>query len=82
LEKHDYRIQRLVNKIKEAHHRTKPIKSSWRPTKKSSKIKDVGGYVGGYLRAEEKPGKRGAPSNYDIDIDFAHLILGRLHNAI
>jgi putative DNA primase/helicase len=65
----------FVNKIKEAHHTTETYKEFMAANKEEqSKIKDVGGYVGGYLRA----GKR-SPENVvhrqimTLDIDFAHL---------
>jgi putative DNA primase/helicase len=65
----------FVNKIKEPHHTNETYKEFMAANKEEqSKIKDVGGYVGGYLRA----GKR-SPENVvsrqimTLDIDFAHL---------
>jgi putative DNA primase/helicase len=65
----------FVSKIKEAHHTNETYKEFMQANKEEqSKIKDVGGYVGGYLRA----GKR-SPENVvhrqimTLDIDFAHL---------
>lgn len=63
------------NKIAEEHKTNETLKEFMAATKEDqTKIKDVGGYVGGYLRA----GKRN-PENVvhrqlmTLDIDFAHL---------
>jgi putative DNA primase/helicase len=62
-------------RIKEAHYTNETYKEFMSASKaEQGKIKDVGGYVGGYLRA----GKR-SPQNVvhrqlaTLDIDFAHL---------
>jgi putative DNA primase/helicase len=65
----------FAKKIREAHHTNETYKEFMSASKaEQGKIKDVGGYVGGYLRA----GKR-SPQNVvhrqlaTLDIDFAHL---------
>ena len=65
----------FVAKIEEAHRTNETYKEFMAASKtEQGKIKDVGGYVGGYLRA----GKR-SPENVvhrqimTLDIDFAHL---------
>jgi len=65
----------FVDKLREPHHTNETYKEFISANKaEQGKIKDVGGYVGGYLRA----GKR-SPANVvhrqiaTLDIDFAHL---------
>jgi len=65
----------FVKKLKEPHHTNETYREFLASTKEEqSHIKDVGGYVGGYLRG----GKRN-PENVmhrqvaTLDIDFAHL---------
>lgn len=65
----------FVEKIREPHYTKETFSEFMKASKmEQGKIKDVGGYVGGYLRA----GKR-SPTNVihrqlaTLDIDFAHL---------
>lgn len=65
----------FVDKIRQAHYTRETFKEFINSTKEEqSHIKDVGGYVGGYLRN----GKR-SPENVEhrqlatLDIDFAHI---------
>lgn len=65
----------FANRLRTVHHTNETLKEFLQATKEEqSQIKDVGGYVGGYLRQ----GKR-SPENVQhrqvatLDIDFAHL---------
>lgn len=69
-----YEWSELVKKLKEPHHTNETFKEYISSNKQEqTKIKDVGGYVGGYLR-----GGRRKPENVvhrqimTLDIDFAH----------
>jgi len=65
----------LVSKISEPHHTNETFKEYMSSTKdEQSKIKDVGGYVGGYLRnGRRKPENVVHRQIMTLDIDFAHL---------
>jgi len=65
----------LVSKISEPHHTNETFKEYMSSTKdEQSKIKDVGGYVGGYLRnGRRKPENVVHRQLMTLDIDFAHI---------
>lgn len=65
----------LVQRLSEEHKTTETFKEYIASTKdEQSKIKDVGGYVGGYLRAgRRKPANVVHRQLLTLDIDFAHL---------
>lgn len=65
---------RLVEKLSEEHKTTETLKEYLSATKDDqSKIKDVGGYVGGYLRnGRRKPENIVHRQVLTLDIDFAH----------
>lgn len=64
----------LVAKISEPHHTNETFEEYMSSTKdEQSKIKDVGGYVGGYLRnGRRKPENVVHRQLMTLDIDFAH----------
>jgi predicted P-loop ATPase len=65
----------LVAKIAEPHHTNETFKEYMSAAKDDqSKIKDVGGYVGGYLRnGRRKPENVVHRQLMTLDIDFAHI---------
>lgn len=65
----------LVQRLSEEHKTTETFKEYLGSTKdEQSKIKDVGGYVGGYLRAgRRKPANVVHRQLLTLDIDYAHL---------
>lgn len=65
----------LVAKIRDPHHTNETFKEYMAAAKDDqSKIKDVGGYVGGYLRnGRRKPENVVHRQLMTLDIDFAHI---------
>lgn len=69
-----YQWSELVSKLSEAHKTTETFKEYINASKdEQSKIKDVGGFVGGYLRGgRRKPEHVVHRQLITLDIDFAH----------
>lgn len=65
----------FVNKLKEPAHTSETLKEFMAASKEEqSKIKDVGGYVGGYLRAgRRKPENVVYRQMLTLDIDYGHI---------
>lgn len=70
-----YRWSELVQRLSEEHKTTETFKEYIAASKQEqSKIKDVGGYVGGYLRSgRRKPENVVHRQLMTLDIDFAHI---------
>lgn len=69
-----YQWSELVQRLSEEHKTTETFKEYMAASKdEQSKIKDVGGYVGGYLRqGRRKPENVAHRQVMTLDIDFAH----------
>jgi putative DNA primase/helicase len=69
-----YQWSELVQRLSEEHKTTETFKEYMAANKdEQSKIKDVGGYVGGYLRnGRRKPENVVHRQLMTLDIDFAH----------
>lgn len=69
-----YQWSELVQRLSEEHKTTETFKEYMAANKdEQSKIKDVGGYVGGYLRqGRRKPENVAHRQLMTLDIDFAH----------
>lgn len=69
-----FKWSELVNRLKETNRTTETLKEFISATKEEQlKIKDVGGYVGGYLRnGRRKPENVVNRRLLTLDIDFAH----------
>ncbi len=70
-----YKWSELVQRLSEEHKTTETFKEYIAATKdEQSKIKDVGGYVGGYLsKGRRKPENIVHRQVMTLDIDFAHI---------
>lgn len=65
----------IVDKLEEVNHTNETLKEFFSATKEEQdSIKDVGGYVGGYLRAgRRKPENVVSRQLLTLDVDFAHM---------